>query len=357
MKISRKNCVIAAIACGPALAHAQSSVVIYGIVDLGARHTSGLTAAQAAANGSATALTSGVDNTSRLGFRGTEDLGGGLRALFNLETGLNADLGTQANSTKYFDRASWVGLGGGWGTLTAGRQTTLLAEAIAPVDAVGMRFAAFNPNIVTTALSSHGLGLEYGASGANTGSYRLDNSIKYSVKVGPVTGRAMYAFGENSNSTVLQSSTGLGAVYQEGALTVSGAWQTFKSASRLDLDGATLGAAYQWGPVRLAANFGRSEGFTTVTARTIQKVASAGATWSVTPAVDLTAAYYRLERTRSTTTVNDGYARAFLFAEYKLSRRTRLYAEADFTDWKQGYQGAGNRSTGRGATLGVMHTF
>jgi len=346
----------AAAALAPFCAVAQSGISIYGIADAGVRHTSGLSAANAASNGNSNGLSSGVDNTSRLGFRGREDLGGGLHASFNLETGLNLDLGTQANATKYFDRASWLGLGGAWGTVTAGRQTTLLAEAISPVDPVGMRFAAFNPNIATTALSSHGLGIEYGASGANTGTYRLDNSLKYSGKFGPVTARAMYGFGEVAGNRSALSSSGLGAVYASGPLTVSGAYQKFKSATLLDLEGATLGLAYQLGAVRLAANTGRSSADVSATAKTVQKVHSLGGTWAATTAVDLTAAYYRMSRER-TGALGDGYSRVILFAEYKLSRRSKLYAEADYTDWKNNYQGVANKPHASGFTLGLMHTF
>ncbi|MBL3250383.1 porin, partial [Klebsiella pneumoniae] len=85
--------------------------------DLGLRSGSGLTASNAAAPGSTHSLGSGTHTTSRWGLRGSEDLGGGAKALFNLESGLNADTGAPANASKYFDRASWVGLQGGWGTL------------------------------------------------------------------------------------------------------------------------------------------------------------------------------------------------------------------------------------------------
>ncbi len=346
----------AAAACAPLLASAQSSVNIYGIADLGIRHTSGMTAANAPSPSSSNGVSSGVDNTSRFGLRGREDLGGGLQAVFNLETGLNLDTGTQANATKFFDRAAIVGLGGTWGTVTAGRQTNLLADAISPVDPVGMRFASFNPNIATTALSSHGLGIEYGPAGANSGSYRLDNSLKYVGRFGRVTARAMYGFGENAAGANLQSSRGAGIAYAAGDLTLSGAYQNFKSPAGLDLDAATLGAAYQLGSFKLTANTGRSKAETTAAARTVQRVHSLGGTWAATSALDLTASVYRLERSR-TGFGDDGYTRAILFAEYKLSRRSKLYAELDRTNWRNGYQGAANKNAATGITAGVMHTF
>jgi predicted porin len=168
-----------------------NGVTLYGIVDLGMRHGSGLTASNAASAGSTDSLGSGINTTSRWGLRGTEDLGGGAKAVFQLESGLNADTGAPANASKYFDRASWLGLQGGWGTLALGRQTTTLADAISPVDPLGMRFAGFNASIGVAALSQHGLGIEFGSAGSTSGSYRLDNAVKYTGRFGGFTARAM----------------------------------------------------------------------------------------------------------------------------------------------------------------------
>lgn len=347
---------LAAALTAPAIALAQSSPAIYGVVDASLRHTSGLTASHAASAGSSTSLASGVNSTSRLGFRGREDLGGGLYALLNLETGLNIDTGAAANANKFFDRAAIVGVGDTWGQVTAGRQTTVLADAIGPVDPVGMRFASFNPNIATAALSSHGLGLEYGASGSSGGSYRLDNSVKYVGHVGPLTARAMYSFGENAGAASAQSSVGVGLGYAMDGWVVSGAYQHFKTARDLPLQAATLGVAYQQGGVRLAVNTARNAADTSSTARTVQRLHSVGATWSASSAVDLTLALYRLQRTR-TAMSEDGYSRAIAFAEYKLSKRTRLYVEVDRTRWMSGYQGAAAKATGAGFSSGLVHTF
>jgi predicted porin len=354
--MTRQNLVLAAALCAPALALAQASPTIYGVVDASVRHTSGLTQAHTPSAAASTGLASGVNSTSRLGFRAREDLGDGLYAIINLETGLNIDTGGTANANKFFDRASVIGVGDAWGQVTAGRQTNMLADAISAVDAVGMRFASFNPNIATAALSAHGLGLEYGAAGSATGSYRLDNSLKYAGKFGPVTARVMYSFGENVGAGSAQSSVGAGLAYAADGWVVSGAYQRFKTSRELALQAATLGAAYQLGSVRLAVNTARSEAVTSATATTVQRVHSAGATWAATGAVDFTAAVYRLERAR-TGLKGDGYTRAILFAEYKLSRRTRLYAELDRTRWQGGYQGGAAKTGGSGLSGGVVHTF
>lgn len=353
--------ICALLACAPAFAQTaasnpSSALTLYGVVDLGLRHASGLTAANAPAPGSQHSLGSGIHTTSRWGVRGSEDLGGGARALFHLESGLNADTGAPANSAKYFDRASWVGLQAGWATVALGRQTTLLADAISPVDPLSMRFASFNPNIGVTALSQHGLGIEYGSAGANTGSYRLDNSIKLSGRFGGLTARAMLGVGEVASQSSALSSHGLGLAYAGGGFTVSGAWQTFKDANLRPLDAATLGAAWQGGSLRLAANAGRSKAQTGAATHTEQRVLSGGATWTALPLLDLTAAYYKVDRTR-TAAADDGYGRLVAFAEYRLSRRTRVYAELDHTRWRNGFQGATNQRTATGVSAGVMHSF
>ncbi|KAF1043723.1 porin [Xylophilus sp.] len=345
----------AALCCVPVYAQ-TSNLTLYGIIDLGVRRASGLTAGNAPGSGSTSSLASGADNTSRWGIRGRANLGGGLEASFALESGIAVDTGAPLNSTKYFDRASWLGLSGSWGTLTAGRQIVLLADSVVAVDPLGLRFAGINPNIVTSALNAHGLGIEFGSTSSTTSSYRLDNSLKYVNTVGRLTFSAMYGFGEASGSTSSLSSKGAGVQYSHAGLTVSGAYQTFRAADTRELDGYVAGAAYRIGSWRLAASAARSQGDTTATTKTKQRVYSAGATWSATTAVDLTAAAYELRRDR-TGLVDDGYLRLIAFGEYKLSKRSKLFAEVDTTRWRRGYQGAANRSRANGITIGIGHSF
>ena len=351
---------IVAVACAAFAAHcamAQTAgVTLYGVADLGLRNGSGLTASNAAAPGSTHSLGSGIHTTSRWGLRGSEDLGGGAKALFQFESGLNADTGAPANATKYFDRASWVGLQGSWGTLALGRQTTTLADAISPVDPLAMRFASFNPSIGVAALSQHGLGIQYGSAGATSGSYRLDNSLKYTGRFGGFTARAMWGIGEVDSQASALSSRGVGLAWAGDGVVVSGAYQSFHDVNKRSLDGTTLGASYQWGSVRIAANAGRSKAETAANRFTVQRVLSAGGTWAATPWLDLTAAYYKVDRSR-TGAADDGYGRLVAFAEYKLSRRTKLYAELDNTRWRNGFPGAANKGTATGVSAGVVHSF
>ena len=194
----------------PALAQTGSSLALYGLIDVSVRHQQGLAASYARAAGDSTVVASGVGPTSRWGIRGTEDLGGGMRALFNLESGINADRGAPSNSVTYFDRASIVGLAGRWGTLTAGRQNTLVAVSAGSVDPIGLRFAGLNPNIQVASLTGHLLGIEFGPTDSTGSSNRVNNSLKYTLPVGPFKAHAMYAFGEQGGDTMSRSATGLG---------------------------------------------------------------------------------------------------------------------------------------------------
>jgi len=352
--MKKTACVIGFLTC--ANAYAESQVNIYGVVDMGARHAVGLSSSNAPSPGQTNSLGSGINSTSRWGIRGREDLGGGTAVTFALESGLAADTGGQLNANAYFDRASWLGLSGRWGTLTAGRQTVLLADAVILTDPLGLRFASLNSNIGISALSAHGLGIEFGPSGSTAGSYRINNSVKYAANVGSLRLSAMYGFGEGSVSTAPQSSRGAGLAYKEGPLTVAASFQNFRAANFRELHAYVIGGAYQFETIRLAASFARNEADTTATTQTRQQVASVGATWALSPAVDLTAAYYDIKR-RRTALAGDGFGRLIAFAEYKFSRRTAVYAEADATRWRGGYQGAVASARAKGVSVGVKHTF
>lgn len=331
-------------------------MTIYGTLDLGVRSARGLSLNNAPAAGSVRGLVSGVNSTSRLGLRGSEDLGGGLSASFNFESGVSVDTGEFINASKYFDRASWVGLGGRWGRVTAGRQTSLLADTVALTDPLAVRLASFNPSVAITGLSAHGLGAEFGPTASTAGSYRLDSSLKYAGRIGPLTGSLMVASGNVPSSDQARSSKGAGLQYVTDTFTVAGAYQTFRASDDRQLGGWALGATYRVGALKLAGLWGDHKADTSATRQTRQRVSSLGLTWSVTPSVDLIAAYYRMARSR-TGRVDDGFERVIAFAEYKLSRRSKLFLEVDATRWRGGYQGVGVVAQARGFTVGASHSF
>ncbi|MFN3886739.1 MAG: porin [Aquabacterium sp.] len=113
-------------------AQAQTSnVTLYGTLDQYLNYM------KSSSGKSLTSLNDGALMRSRLGFRGTEDLGGGLSAKFTLEHGLYADAGKQNDSTRFFDRQAWVGLATPYGEFRAGRQNTAAFTRSAEVDYSG----------------------------------------------------------------------------------------------------------------------------------------------------------------------------------------------------------------------------
>jgi predicted porin len=117
-------CSAAALMCGLAAsaANAQSNVQVYGIVDSGVAYLTNVNAAGDSMY-KMPSLTSSFP--SRVGFRGTEDLGNGLQAFFVLENGLAMDTGTQQQGGRLFGRQANVGLKGAWGSITLGRQLNM----------------------------------------------------------------------------------------------------------------------------------------------------------------------------------------------------------------------------------------
>jgi predicted porin len=104
-----------ALACQPA--SAQSSVTLYGMTDLGIRY---LTNADAQ-NDNRLFMANGAVINSHVGLRGTEDLSGGLKAVFQLESNVNPQDGSLSDSGRFFGSEAYVGLGTPFGTLTVGR--------------------------------------------------------------------------------------------------------------------------------------------------------------------------------------------------------------------------------------------
>ncbi len=205
----------------------SSSVTLYGVVDMAVESAR-------TGNGGLQRLESGVIAGSRWGLRGTEDLGGGQRALYVVEAGFNGDTGASGQGGLAFGRQVFVGLGGGWGQLTAGRHYTTLH----------------------TSLASYALtGLIWG----NAANYFLDgtvrrasNSLRYqSPNMGGFTVRGMYSFGEAAGSSVA-SLYGGSVDYAAGPWALGASWMQRRTTAVNTDRYALLGAAYDFGVARAA---------------------------------------------------------------------------------------------------------
>lgn len=176
-------------------ASAQTNVTVYGVVDAGFAYTDNGTA-------KTTTMGSGIQSGSRLGFRGTEDLGGGMSAIFTLENGFNVDDGSQAQG-RLFGRQAFVGLAGGFGAVKLGRQYHPIRVAVDTID-------PFNVGLAGDASRMFNV---YGDRG--------DNTINYSLpKLGGFSGQAAYSLGEVAGSSSIGRQFGLSAGYAAGPVNV-----------------------------------------------------------------------------------------------------------------------------------------
>jgi outer membrane protein OmpU len=252
---------LAATLCvAPCLAHAQS-VTVYGALD------AGITVVSNEGGASNTKLDDSVSIGNRLGFKGVEDLGGGLKASFILENGFRVDNGALRQGGTMFGRQSLVGLSGDWGSLSLGNQYDFIADYAAEfnVSAYASGYAIHQGDFDRFLLD------------------RFKNAVKYSSPtVNGFNAGAMYAMGETAGSLRTGSSWSAGAHYTSGAFTTGLAvsrlnnpsglaaiypyWaigvkdflgQTVSTDQALPVDSQTivaLGVQYADGPLALMAN-------------------------------------------------------------------------------------------------------
>ncbi len=272
----KKHVTLTALALAASSALAQSSVTVYGVVDVGVTQVSGLK------GGSIKQLNSGIMDGSRLGFRGNEDLGGGYRAIFTMEHRLEADTGGISNRApsasqvpdrisqatrlglpaqlqpvvsavagglgntigvnlagNFWDRQIFVGLVTPVGAILAGRQYTPAYEATASFDALGTQSA-----------------LAFGqvASIPSSVDIRVSNAVAYRIQQGGLTASAMVAAGEGSAST--GRLMGAMAMYKTSAFSVGLGFNERKNEKAAkSLTSTVFGASVNLGPGTLFGQY------------------------------------------------------------------------------------------------------
>lgn len=177
---------------------AQTSVTVFGVADASLRRVSNSGA------GTLSSLASGGNSTSRFGFRGQEDLGGGMAASFHLESGLRLDSGTNAG-TQFFDRRSTVGLSHkSWGEVRLGRDQVATHTAWLRVDPFAFVGVASAGNLQSGTSTNPGpIRSAFGATAsALTPLARVSNSIQWIApgNLGGLTGQVMFAAAEGGTS-------------------------------------------------------------------------------------------------------------------------------------------------------------
>jgi predicted porin len=375
---------IAAVTAGSALA--QSSVQIYGIVDAAARQDTQANSSDQ----SRTSIISGGQSTSRLGFRGTEDLGGGMAAKFVLESGFNVATGANSQNgttgTVLFDRAAWVGLASkSLGEIQLGRNTNAGNDLAGAGITDPLRLAYDGVGTpVNTGNSTYGVNAlrinqaVYGAGSTNgLKNSRSDGMLKYVNTIGSVGVIAGYAPGGVTGDSAAKSSYNAGLTYIKDGIKLGAAYFRAEDAANRAETNYSLGGSYTLKGATftvghfnvktdagyVAANLtttatynGPALGLTTTAGPSTEaNINTIGIGYQFTPALNTTLAVYDGKYTNGAGS-NGNYTSYVLFNSYALSKRTNLYASVDFGK-TTGSLSQNVSDTNTGLMAGIRHTF
>jgi predicted porin len=371
------------------VAHAQSSVTLYGLIDAGLTYTNNQITGTGGGH-SNWQMTSGAVQYSRWGLRGAEDLGGGLKAIFTLENGFNLNNGQLSSNNRIFNRQAYVGLSSrDYGTLTLGRQTDSMVDYVAPLSLTGTEFGGTH--------FAHPFDIDN-----LNDSFQINNSVKYQspdyagFKLGALYGFSNQAGGFSNNRAY---SLGLSYLwgplnFGAGFLQLNGAAQT---PAQLNTNGAvtdTTGASLAANGVPLGALASRQQtwgagvnytfgpavaGFVYTQTNLTQLFQTGFSThfqnfegnirYGLTPVVELSAAYTYSRAGGNAGSGSPHWNQVSAMADYRLSRRTDVYLQGVWQGisassnsplgvaWINGVSAPSSTSNQVEATVGLRHRF
>ncbi len=351
------------------MAHAQSSVTLYGVVDESVRY---LTHANKAGDSSVGLGTGGMTQ-SRWGLKGVEDLGGGWSTFFKLENRIYINTGQSDPTLPFFNEAQIGVRSDAYGQVILGRQYNVVIE--------GVTVAGYGSN------SWIPYDFSFQPEVTMTGGIWTSNQVQYQARSHGFTFAAGYAFGGNAGNSY-GSQIGAAAAYKPegGPLSVGGAYEESKDS----VNGAaaktwTFGGAYTWNLTRFSAGYivnQNDAGFSNFangpfTAPALaalkytdfarRRMIMGGITQQVSNKWHFAANVWRTLQDGKTA-AQDGSAWQYqLVADYNLSRRTDVYLEGDYSVYRgdligaqlQGVNGVGlaQKGTQIGLMAGVRHQF
>lgn len=368
---------VAGAASVPAIVHAQSSVTLYGILDAGITYVNNTGGAHV------WKFDDGISYGNRIGFKGVEDLGGGLQAVFVLESGFHLGNGQLGFGGAEFGRQAYVGLKNEWGTVSLGNQLDMTEEFV------------YLYNISAWA---SGYAIHQGDFDRMNGD-RLPNSIKFlSSDYAGFTFGGMYSFGNTAGDFHQKSAWSVGAHYARNTFNIGAAYtqlnnpfgiyafdpyamigtRTFLGQPTVSVDPATgavtdlysstafpvdkqgafaIGAAYTIGDFLLSGNFT----YTTIKglAQTSHmQVYEGGGSYNFTPSLALYAGY------QHTSFEGNHWNQGSLGLHYLLSKRTDVYISGDYLRASDGVNAVigysftpSSSNTQSDVRIGMRHSF
>lgn len=371
-----KRSLLALAVCGAFVgaASAQTNVTLYGLVDAGI----GMTDTDGPGSDAIINVFTGTQAASRVGIRGSEDLGGGWRATFNIEHGMDMDTGQSSSGTQFWQRRAVVGLAAGFGEIRLGRDYTPGYLAAATTDIMGYGLFGTWLNFTTqagAAIPIPGTGTPAAPQNVPLGGItsRASNGVHYtSPNWGGLTIRAVYATGEADDLTRPSNDGdmyGLSGVYAKGPWTVSAYYQTLDFNNGVggtdSVDQYGVGAQYRFDMFRVAFNYGMADADNPAGGGSIEHEG-----WQLGGGVKLGTGEVMLSYVHQEVDVvgnpeADTWGIAYV---YPLSKRTNLYATYGQTDNKNGGTfrvtaaaptvAAGEpNATPKGFAIGIRHLF
>lgn len=298
----KKSLIALAVLAAAGAASAQSTATVYGLADIWFGNVK--TDNGAGTTTSTTKVDSGGVNGSRWGLKGSEDLGGGLKANFKLEQGFKLDTGT-ATAGQAFSRVAQVGVEGGFGAVDIGKTWTAFDD-IAGASATVFNSALAPANNVFTTTGYQG----------NPG-----NTIRYtSPSFGGVTGALSYSLDEGVAGTAV---TSMSLAYEGGPLAAQFGYQSEDAAAPgSSINYTVLAASYNFGMATAKLTYGKAGNMGNVSGADATEW-EIGADFPVSAALTLSAGYAKSsDNATAGSQTRSGYG---FGAAYTLSKRTFLY--------------------------------
>jgi predicted porin len=337
--------------------HAQSSVTLYGIVDGSILYTNHTINAQTGGNaGHQFSFTDSGFYPTVFGVRGTEDLGGGVRAAFDLESGFSIANGALGHSNgNLFGRQAWVGLDSTYGSVKAGVQFSPFFVALYDLDPrdgsfFGSGLLIYTDKVVTTGIFN-------------------SNAISYSSpEIYGVQANVLFAFGGEPGDFQAGRQYSASLSYHAGGFLLLGSLYsgnpggtaaTTPIPSTVEFEGRTLGASYRFpNDLTIKASYALYK----VAQSFDSQVYSVGGSYGITPYLDVNAGVWY---TRDGNNGNNHSILAASGMDFKLSKRTSLYGQVGYVN-NHGLMNTGlsvNNAlyevpgSSVGVSLGMRHLF
>ena len=319
--------------------YAQSTVTLYGLADAGIEYLN-----NAGRNGNGLVrVSSGNQSGSRWGLRGVEDLGNGMKAVLQLESGFDIDTGNSGQSGRLFGRDAYVGLESRYGVMRLGRQQTSMREF----------GSTYDPTVIADKYGMLAMAPEFGA--------RADNAIKYLATFGGLSAQAFYSFQSNgaevAGSNVFGREFGAFVNYAAGPYSVGIAYDDIHVGTPANqapvIRRASVGGSYSVGPAKVFAGYRLAKAYDGARLPGAQAADAGsnfywlGVVYKLTPAFSLlgTAYYQDFRKTGS-----DPW-QFVVTGDYALSKRTDLYASLSYALNKENSQlGVNGFNSGSGST-------